>query len=678
MKEVENENADDDDDWDPIEDELEDGRGSFIEFEIQRLLDEVSEIKHLLFCRLLLRHAALLPAALRADSIEAFFEDKEVTSAALRDVCFKMEKPSLQEIRDACADFFRSEEEEEEEEEEKQKSRMSLKRKRRGELPGTWRSKRELSREATAENMLERAPGMASSIGSILGGAEGGAIDFGDSTNLRQVRKKIRVKGFIMYYESSDPDAKDLSMERHRQWNFSFKDYYDIYVWDLEPGDTLAGLFNTVQQHFGVALAKTCTNQRKSILKTLYRDQDSNYRDVRPGDPVQFVNQWDYLQDGRSKFFYGDIDGPNPLPTEPTDLWPSNLFYNKADALEDEVLFPEERTEEASNALFVEGTWNWESEDSETSDEAEDSEYEPLWTHESPIEDDGNDEYEDVDVDNDDDEDDDMEDESKDFPKELWPVVNRLAVEKTYKNDFPNHDLEGEFIRFIEKTTSRTFKKAWHTADVTPNGHEQYLEMKRMAHKSWKYNHTREDFFGKPSTILNFQVMSWLDVTADDVKDAQKAMGKVYPFFNPEFLETEEGKEFKDSLMFNQEERAKYYPDIRTDKSTIHHPKEFYADLDKSRQKMKFTDDYTSFPLEWDMTIRPIIAKLYKSGIIRSHASTEASCQAFQGTEAIRPSRPDLFVDWRSVVHNLEMPEWMEDPGKNPTPYKHCQNVLGL
>ncbi|QSZ37286.1 hypothetical protein DSL72_009380 [Monilinia vaccinii-corymbosi] len=860
---------------------------TFTEFEIQRLLDEVFEIKHLLFCRLLLGHAALLPAALRADSIEAFFEDEEVTGAALRDLCLKTEKPSLQEIRDACADFFRSEEEETEEQDDLEAQnndinnhelheakstdpynvKMRLKRKRRGELPGTWHSKRELSREVAAEKMLGRAPGMALSMERMLGGTEGGAIYFGDSTNSRQVRKKIRVKicgrtiwnypsdkamsrggwlhfsiiakdsnlntaielcrnweeffelnilacwgyfpasnwaswvgnrlkqqalqlGFIMCYESSDPDARDLNvsfsqggrskqtrrqhaifqarnvicahikrddqasrrfiqylsmqshrlvllvrdaesgkllvkppeeerwlwreksglgravknvwnvlkrigpeffeeMDRHRQWNFSFKDYYDIYVWDLEPGNTLAGLFNTVQQMLIKALrcrtGKDLYKPAESILKTLYRDEDSNYRDVRPGDPVQFISQWDYLQDGRSKFFYGDLDAPERMPTKPIDSWPSNLFYTEADALEDEVLFPEERAEEASNTLlavgkkdslrafeeedfsikrFVEGTWNWESEDSETSDDAGDSECESQGSHESTmkdVEDDGDGEYEDVD------EDYDKEGNSKDFPKELWPVVHRLAVEKTFKDDFPNDNLEGEFMRFIDKTTSRTFKKAWHLADVTPHGHERYLEMKKMAHKSWKYNHTHKDFFGRPSTVLNFQVMSWLQATADDVKDAQKAMGKVYPFFNPEFLNSEGGKEFKDSLMFNQEERAKHYPDIRTDKSTIHHPKEFYADLDKYYgKKTRFSDAHTPFPLEWDMKIRPIIAKLYKSGIIRSHASTEASCQAFLGVEASRPSKPDLFVDWRNLFSDLEMPEWMEDPATIP------------
>lgn len=179
---------------------------TFTEFEIRRLLDEVSEIKHLLFCRLLLGHAALLPAALRADSIEAFFEDQEVTGIALRDVCLKMEKPSLQEIRDACADFFRSDEENEEQDQTDDADhhesheakpidpydlKMRLSKKKRGELPGTWRSKREVSREKAAENMLGMAP---ESMGNIMKATEGGVIDFGNSNNSHQVRKKIRVK----------------------------------------------------------------------------------------------------------------------------------------------------------------------------------------------------------------------------------------------------------------------------------------------------------------------------------------------------------------------------------------------------------------------------------------------------------------------------------------------------
>ena len=84
--------------------------------EIDRLLEEVMEIKRLLFCRILLSHAALLPAALRARSIEEFLNDKDVSLADLRDLCLKMEEPKLEEIRNACADLLRSEDEFEESE----------------------------------------------------------------------------------------------------------------------------------------------------------------------------------------------------------------------------------------------------------------------------------------------------------------------------------------------------------------------------------------------------------------------------------------------------------------------------------------------------------------------------------------------------------------------------------
>lgn len=74
------------------------------------MLSEISEIKYFLFCRLLLGHSTLLPAALRADSVEAFLADAEVTEPALRDLS-KMENSGVQNIRDTCADLFRGKEE---------------------------------------------------------------------------------------------------------------------------------------------------------------------------------------------------------------------------------------------------------------------------------------------------------------------------------------------------------------------------------------------------------------------------------------------------------------------------------------------------------------------------------------------------------------------------------------
>lgn len=79
--------------------------------EIDQLLEEITEIKQLLFCRMILSHASLLPAALRARSVEEFLGDGEVSLADLRAICVKMENPGWQEVRDACADLFRGDEE---------------------------------------------------------------------------------------------------------------------------------------------------------------------------------------------------------------------------------------------------------------------------------------------------------------------------------------------------------------------------------------------------------------------------------------------------------------------------------------------------------------------------------------------------------------------------------------
>ena len=80
--------------------------------EIDLLLKDMAEIKHLLFCRLVLSHATVLPAAIQASSVDEFMNNKEVTDADLRDLCLKMENPGLQEVRDACADLDRGDKEE--------------------------------------------------------------------------------------------------------------------------------------------------------------------------------------------------------------------------------------------------------------------------------------------------------------------------------------------------------------------------------------------------------------------------------------------------------------------------------------------------------------------------------------------------------------------------------------
>ena len=60
----------------------------------------------------------MLPAALRAATVEDFLNDKDVSDTDLRDLCLKMDNPELQEIRDACADLGRGAEDSEDEDNE--------------------------------------------------------------------------------------------------------------------------------------------------------------------------------------------------------------------------------------------------------------------------------------------------------------------------------------------------------------------------------------------------------------------------------------------------------------------------------------------------------------------------------------------------------------------------------
>ena len=254
---------------------------SFPDTEIKVLLEEISEIKLLLFCRLLLGHARLLPAALRANSVHTFLADEEVTASDLRDVCLKMERPGLQEIRDACADFFRTEEEDDdiqmsstdESDDDGDMNVMILKPERsKGDLPAKWISKREKARRKANEEL-----GPMPSFNSVLGGSEGTAVDFGETNDNKLHKKKIRVKicGRTIWNYPSDKAmnrggwlhfciiAKDSNLYDAvalcRHWD-EFFELNILAIWDYFPGANWAEwVGHRWRQQF---LQLVCTFQR--------------------------------------------------------------------------------------------------------------------------------------------------------------------------------------------------------------------------------------------------------------------------------------------------------------------------------------------------------------------------------------------------------------------------------
>lgn len=175
--------------------------------EIDTLVRDIRDIKLLLFCRVLLKHATVLPAAVRANSVEEFLNDTAVPSAELRDICLHMEQPELQDLRDACADLNRQDDDDDIEEqsikeEPRPKKEYSCHPFEKMKLEHGLPEKFELTREKALKDAMTP---------NDLRESDG--IDFGtiDDQSQHDIKKiKVRVCGRqIFYYPSDKAMARD-------------------------------------------------------------------------------------------------------------------------------------------------------------------------------------------------------------------------------------------------------------------------------------------------------------------------------------------------------------------------------------------------------------------------------------------------------------------------------------
>jgi hypothetical protein len=236
--------------------------------EIEQLLNEVAEIKSFLFCRILLSQSTLLPVAVQAESIEDFLANAEVTREHLRDLCLKLERPRLQDVRDACADFLRERDGVEDLEEPEPptvevdeyapKSRIPEEYQfkiKKGLMPERYQTNREKS--------AMKAGKRAGKKSKAFDGENNGPLDFGKVTDESQyTRKRTRIKicGRYMYDYPSEKAlnrggwfhfsiiAKDSSffdaVELCRNWNEFFElnilclyNYFPAPKWGRFVGD---------------------------------------------------------------------------------------------------------------------------------------------------------------------------------------------------------------------------------------------------------------------------------------------------------------------------------------------------------------------------------------------------------------------------------------------------------
>lgn len=179
--------------------------------EAARLVDEIAEIKYFLLCRLLLKDAVLLPAAQKASSLSDFFNNPQVKTQDLRDLSLKIEEPQLQDIRDACADFFRLDDEESddggeessvESEDEIEEEPCKQDHRIKHPLPEIWLSKKEKQLRRTGSENAASRMAMAESLKHQLGEEPGARIQFGQDDNhneSKQANLRLKIFGRTIY-----------------------------------------------------------------------------------------------------------------------------------------------------------------------------------------------------------------------------------------------------------------------------------------------------------------------------------------------------------------------------------------------------------------------------------------------------------------------------------------------
>ncbi|TVY41459.1 hypothetical protein LOCC1_G005137, partial [Lachnellula occidentalis] len=434
-------------------------------------------------------------------------------------------------------------------------------------------------------------------------------------------------------------------MDRYREWHFSFHEYYDVYVWDVAAGECFPHLYNLVQNT--IIKAHRCRTgvdlyrPAEAILRTLYHDEESHRpREIKPEDRGKVQSIWEGLNSEGTKFVFGEVEEKNrrllayqngesltDLPqlehTEPH----RNLFYNDTDALEDAVLFPEELSSTGIDPLEIgriEPIKKWEDEGFSLARfvegmdlvDSDDEEIDTTMLEEQGLTDGESSEESSIasseawdDPDDDDDGDEIDEDPSRDSTmQKLFRVMQKNPDPRRAAAEDPA-GMKADFMSFMEREKARIFKEVWHNADLEPHAQVHYKQMLEMVKKSRTFISKKLDVLSHPICQLAIDVIDDLDIARDDAKDLNKAVGLITPFFFPDFLDSKKGQKFKNSLLFNQVERAKYPPTCRSHVSNRYLPTEFFDELDACGKSMKPGEDILDMlPLDWDKTVRPIIA----------------------------------------------------------------------
>jgi len=251
---------------------------------------------------------------------------------------------------------------------------------------------------------------------------------------------------------------------------------------------------------------------------------------------------------------------------------------------------------------------------------------------------------------------------SKDWPEmfsvlEKWDKLNNKTEEL---------DMEGEWMEWMERDRSGSkpafssfsemilttlpplvFKRMFHKCELDPNSSAAYYESMHLVRAIEQFEMHDED-----RAIYCLLTLDFLSLRPDEgtgrraCRDIVRAYAMICPFFPnikghsiKGLLESKHGSQFKDSLLFKPEERARKIARRRTHTSNKHMPKSFWKEW---RDIEGGPDLAYAYPIEWDKLTRPMIArcKFPIAPSIQKGTNTRPSLQRRRNPACLQTSKP--------------------------------------
>lgn len=187
-----------------------------------------------------------------------------------------------------------------------------------------------------------------------------------------------------------------------------------------------------------------------------------------------------------------------------------------------------------------------------------------------------------------------------------------------------------ELLSSVAKSSRRLlgFKDSFHVADLEPGSAAKYEVVQETINTMLRTQHTGSTDWA----LFVAEVLDWLKLRADEVDyaqnphspwphsfiihDAVAAFATMAMFFPEaaaataqvtEFVQSEQCESFRNSLVFDPQERSKVRPDRRARTSYKYREVGFWSEWKNiTESESYFTDIY---PIDWSVAVRPIIAQ---------------------------------------------------------------------